>query len=90
MFSRLIVVVVSVGVVKIYAPVEAFRKNERQMETESITKIDGKTSVGPRWKQSLSPKLMEKLVCVPVISFCKIFISKLQVLMPYYVETGRF
>ncbi len=27
-----------------------------------------------RMKLSLSPKLMEKLVWVPVISFCKIFI----------------
>jgi hypothetical protein len=39
-------------------------------------------------KLSLPPKLMEKLVWVPVISFCKIsFLVKH--LMPYYAETGR-
>jgi hypothetical protein len=56
--SRLIIVVVQVGAVKIYVTtVEALRKKERQDETQFSTKI---------W--------WEKLVWVPVISFCKIFI----------------
>jgi hypothetical protein len=33
--------------VKIYVTVEALRKNERQDETQFITKIAGKTSLGP-------------------------------------------
>jgi hypothetical protein len=36
------------------------------------------------WKK----KLVEKLVWVPVISFCKISFPGTH-LMPYYVETGR-
>ncbi len=39
-------------------------------------------------KLSLPPKLVEKLVCVRVISFCKISIP-ITCLMPYYAETGR-
>jgi hypothetical protein len=39
-------------------------------------------------KLSLQPKLVEKLVWVPVILLCKIFIPILR-LMPCYVETGR-
>jgi len=50
--SRVIIVVVQVGIVKIYvAAVELLRKKERHDETQFTTKI------------------------VPVISFCKIFIS---------------
>jgi hypothetical protein len=37
-------------------------------------------------KLNLPPKLVEKLVWVPVISFCKIFIPSL---MPYYAKTGH-
>jgi hypothetical protein len=48
--SRLIIVVVKLGAVKIYvAVVEALRKKERQDETQFITKIDGFLSVIPRW-----------------------------------------
>jgi len=36
-------------------------------------------------KLSLPPKLMEKLVWVPVISFCK-FSFQVTHLMPYYVQ----
>jgi hypothetical protein len=40
--SRVIIVVVQVGAVKIYvAAVEALKKNERQDETHFTTKIDG-------------------------------------------------
>jgi hypothetical protein len=39
-------------------------------------------------KLSLLPKLVEKLVWVSVISFCKISFPVTH-LMPYYVETGR-
>jgi hypothetical protein len=39
-------------------------------------------------KLNLPPKLMKKLVWVPVILFCKKFHSQLVTcLMPYYVET---
>ncbi len=38
---------------------------------------------------SLPPKLVEKLVWVPVISFCKISFP-IMCLMPYYAEAGRF
>jgi hypothetical protein len=47
--SRVIVVIVQVGAVKIYAAaaaVEALRKKERQDETQFTTKIGGKTSLG--------------------------------------------
>jgi hypothetical protein len=48
--SRLIIVVVQVGAVKIYvAEVEALRKKERQDETQFTTKIGGKTSLGPSY-----------------------------------------
>jgi hypothetical protein len=48
--SRVIIVVVQVGAVKIYvAAVEAFGIKERQDETQFITKIDGKTSLGPSY-----------------------------------------
>jgi hypothetical protein len=36
---------------------------------------------------SLSPKLVEKLVWVPIISFCKISFPVTH-LMTYYAETG--
>ncbi len=39
-------------------------------------------------KLSLPPKLVEKLVCVPFILFCK-FSFPVKRLMPYYAETGR-
>jgi hypothetical protein len=42
----------------------------------------------PRKSTSLPPKLMEKLVWVPVISFCKISFP-VKHLMPYYAETDR-
>jgi hypothetical protein len=45
---RIIIVIVQVGVVKIYvAAVEVLRKKERQDETQFIIKIGGKTSLGP-------------------------------------------
>ncbi len=48
--SRVIMVVVQVGAMKIYvAAVEALRKNERQDETQFTTKIGGKTSFGPNY-----------------------------------------
>ncbi len=48
--SRLIIVVVQLGAVKIYvAAVEALRKKERQDETEFTTKNDGFLSFIPRW-----------------------------------------
>jgi len=39
-------------------------------------------------KLSLPPKLVEKLVWVPVILFCKISFPVTH-LMPYYAKTGR-
>jgi hypothetical protein len=46
--SKVIIVVVQVGGVKIYvAAVEALRKKETQDETQFTTKIGGKTSLGP-------------------------------------------
>jgi hypothetical protein len=39
-------------------------------------------------KLNLPPKLVEKLVWVPVISFCKISFPVTH-LMPYYAKTGR-
>jgi hypothetical protein len=39
-------------------------------------------------KLSLPPKLVEKLVRVSIISFCKISFPVTH-LMPYYAETGR-
>jgi hypothetical protein len=48
--SRLIIVVIQLGGVKIYvAAVEALRKKERQDETQFTTKIDGFLSFIPRW-----------------------------------------
>jgi hypothetical protein len=48
--SRLIIVVVQLGAVRIYAAaVEALRKKERQDETQFATKIDGFLSFMPRW-----------------------------------------
>jgi hypothetical protein len=47
---RVIIVVIQVGVVKIYvAAVEALRKKERGDETQFSTKIGGKTSLGPSY-----------------------------------------
>jgi hypothetical protein len=67
--SRLIIVVVQVGAVKIYVAAvkalrkkETHRKKETQDETQFTTKFGGK-----------------ELVWVPVISFCKIFIFQLRV-----------
>ncbi len=46
--SRVIIVVVQVGAVKIYvAAVEVLRKKARVDETQYNTKIGGKTSLGP-------------------------------------------
>jgi hypothetical protein len=39
-------------------------------------------------KLNLPPKLVEKLVWVPVILFCKISFA-VKHLMPYYAKTGR-
>jgi hypothetical protein len=48
--SRIIIVIVQVGAVKIYvAAVEALRKKERGDETQFTTKIGGKTSLGPSY-----------------------------------------
>jgi hypothetical protein len=48
--SWVIIVIVLVGVLKIYAPaLEAIRKNERGDETQCTTKISGKTSLGPSY-----------------------------------------
>jgi hypothetical protein len=48
--SRVIIVVVKVGAVKIYvAAVETLRKKERQGETQFTIKIGGKTSLGPSY-----------------------------------------
>jgi hypothetical protein len=48
--SRLIIVNVVLGAVKIYvAGVEALRKKERQNETQFTTKIDGFLSFIPPW-----------------------------------------
>jgi len=46
----------------------------------------GKSKEG--MKVSLPPKLVEKLVWVPVISFCKISFPVTH-LIPYYAGTGR-
>ncbi len=70
--SRVIIVVVEIGVVEIYVPaVEALRKEERGDKTQFIT------------------KLVEKLVWVSVILFCKLSFPVTH-LMPYCSETGRF
>jgi len=46
--SRLIIIIVQVGAVKIYvAAMEVLRKKERQNETEFITKTDGTLSFSP-------------------------------------------
>jgi hypothetical protein len=46
--SRVIIVVIQVGAVKIYVrAVDALRKKERQDETQIMTKIGGKTSLVP-------------------------------------------
>ncbi len=48
--SRLIIVVVQVGAVKIYVTaVKEIRKKESQDETQFTTKIGGKTSLGPSY-----------------------------------------
>ncbi len=48
--SRVTIIVVLVGAVKKYvATVEALREKEREDETQFITKIDGKTSLGPHY-----------------------------------------
>jgi hypothetical protein len=48
--SRVIIVIVQVGAVKIYvAAVEAVRKKEKQDEIRFTTKIGGKTSLGPSY-----------------------------------------
>jgi hypothetical protein len=48
--SRVIIVLVWVGAMKIYvAAVEALRKKERGDETQLTTKLGGKTSLGPSY-----------------------------------------
>jgi hypothetical protein len=50
--SRLIIVVVQVGAVKIYvaaAAVQALGEKETEDETQFTTKIGGKTSLGPSY-----------------------------------------
>jgi hypothetical protein len=48
--SKLIIVIVQVGAVKIYLiAVEALKKKERQDETEFTTKTGGKFSLGPSY-----------------------------------------
>jgi hypothetical protein len=48
--SRAIIVMVEVGVMKVYvAAVESLRKKERGDETQFTTKISGKTSLGPSY-----------------------------------------
>jgi hypothetical protein len=48
--SRVIIIIVQVGAVKIYvAAVKALEKNETQDETQFTTKIGGKTSLGPSY-----------------------------------------
>ncbi len=70
--SRVIIVVVQVGAVKIYVA--------------AVEGAQGKRKEG--MKLSLPPKLVEKLVWVLVISFCKVSFP-VKHLMPYYAETGR-
>jgi len=48
--SRVIIVVLEVGAVKIYvAAVDCLMKKERGDETQLTTKIGGKTSLGPSY-----------------------------------------
>jgi hypothetical protein len=48
--SRVIIVVVHVGAVKIYvAAVRALNQKETQDQTQFTTKIGGKTSLGPSY-----------------------------------------
>jgi hypothetical protein len=48
--SKVVIVVVQVGVVQIYvAAVQALRKKETHDETQFTTKIDGKTSFVPSY-----------------------------------------
>ncbi len=63
MGSRVIIIVVQVGAVKIHVAASAGAQEKRNR----------------RMKLSLPPKLVEKLVWVPVISFCKIFIPSYSV-----------
>jgi hypothetical protein len=74
--SRVIIVVVQVRAVKIFvAAVKALRKKGRGYENL-------------RGEESLRSKLVEKLLWVPVISFCKISLLVTHV-MPCYAEIGR-
>jgi hypothetical protein len=62
--------------VKIYIPVEAveaLRKKERQDETQIITEIGGKTSLGPSY----------------LFGFVKFSFPVMGLMMAYYAETGR-
>ncbi len=78
--SRLIIVVVQFGAVKIYvAGVEALRRKERQDQTWFITKIDGFPSFIPPWMlmyffarlKKISPCVWPNLeVRVLVLCFC--------------------
>jgi hypothetical protein len=68
-------VIIQVGEVKIYvAEVEALKKKERGNETLFTTKVG-------------FIKLVEKLIWVPLILFCKISFPVMH-LMPFYVKTS--
>ncbi len=71
--SRLIIVVVQIRAVKIYVTAMQWRRSGKRKD---------------KMKLSLPPKLMEKLVWVPVIGFVKVSFPVTH-LMPYYAETGR-
>jgi hypothetical protein len=59
------------------------------MSSENIcSNGGGAQEKGIGMKLSLPSKLVEKLVWVPIISFCKISLP-VPHLMPYYAETGR-
>jgi hypothetical protein len=66
------------------ASVEALRKKERQDETQFH-----RQNRKDRMKLSLPSKLVGKLVWVPVISFCKIFIPSYAFDAPVTPETDR-
>ncbi len=65
---------------------QAPRVNYRSCTGRSSEELRGKRREG--MKLNLPPKLVEKLVWVPVISFCKISFP-VKHLMPYNAETGR-
>jgi hypothetical protein len=73
--SRIIIIIVQVGAVEIYvAAVEAGAQEKRK----DVVKL------------SLPPRLVEKLVWVLVILFCKISILSYSFGALYYAKIGRF